>query len=62
MSYIVYGGYYQKNNINKKFKMNCPKEWALNIISEDEYKRRMEKCNALSPYKTKEGNQLGDNK
>ena len=30
--------YYQKNNIDKKFKMNCPKEWALKIISEDEYK------------------------
>ena len=29
--------YYKKNNIPKKFKMNCPKEWALNIISEDEY-------------------------
>ena len=29
--------YYQKNNIDKKFKMNCPKEWALQIISEDEY-------------------------
>lgn len=29
--------YYKKNNIDKKFKMNCPKEWALKIISEDEY-------------------------
>jgi radical SAM peptide maturase (CXXX-repeat target family) len=29
--------YYQKNNIDKKFKMHCPKDWALKIISEDEY-------------------------
>lgn len=29
--------YYKNKNIDKKFKMYCPKEWALNIISEDEY-------------------------
>lgn len=29
--------YYQKNGIDKKFKMYCPKEWALKIISEKEY-------------------------
>ena len=29
--------YYKKNNIDKKFKMYCPKEWALNIISQEEY-------------------------
>ena len=29
--------YYQKNNIDKKFTMHCPKEWALKIISESEY-------------------------
>ena len=29
--------YYKKNNIDKKFKMYCPKEWALNIISDEEY-------------------------
>lgn len=29
--------YYKKYNINRKFKMYCPKEWALKIISEDEY-------------------------
>ena len=29
--------YYKKNNIDKKFKMNCPKDWALKIISENEY-------------------------
>jgi radical SAM peptide maturase (CXXX-repeat target family) len=29
--------YYKKNNINNRFKMYCPKEWALKIISEEEY-------------------------
>lgn len=29
--------YYQKNGIDKKFKMYCPKKWALKIISEKEY-------------------------
>jgi hypothetical protein len=29
--------YYKKNKIDKKFKMNCPEEWVLNIISENEY-------------------------
>ena len=29
--------YYRKNNIDKRFKMYCTKEWALNIISEEEY-------------------------
>jgi len=33
----LWNKYYQKNNINKKFKMYCPKEWALKIISEEEY-------------------------
>lgn len=28
---------YKYLNINKQFKMNIPKEWALNIISEEEY-------------------------
>ena len=28
---------YKQLNINKKFKMNCPKEWAIPIIGEDEY-------------------------
>jgi uncharacterized protein len=28
---------YKKYNINKNFKMNCPKEWALEIISKEEY-------------------------
>ena len=34
--------YYKKNNIDKKFKMNCPKEWALKIITEDEYNKLLE--------------------
>jgi len=29
--------YYRKNNIDKRMTMYCPKEWALKIISEDEY-------------------------
>lgn len=29
--------YYIKNNIDKVFTMHCPKEWALEIISEQEY-------------------------
>lgn len=29
--------YYIKNNINKVFEMHCPKEWALKIVSEEEY-------------------------
>lgn len=29
--------YYRKNGIDKKFKMYCPKEWALNTISEEEF-------------------------
>lgn len=28
---------YQKLNINKKFKMYIPKEWALNIVNKEEY-------------------------
>lgn len=29
--------YYIKNNIDDRFVMHCPKEWAINIITEDEY-------------------------
>lgn len=29
--------WYRKQNIDKRFKMHCPKEWALKIISEEEY-------------------------
>ena len=29
--------YYIKNNIDKVFEMHCPEEWALKIISKDEY-------------------------
>lgn len=29
--------WYRKNNNNKRFKMYCPEEWALNIISKEEY-------------------------
>ena len=29
--------YYIKNGIGKRFKMYCPKEWALKIISNEEY-------------------------
>ena len=29
--------YYLKHNPNKVFEMMCPKEWALEIIDEDEY-------------------------
>ena len=28
---------YKQLNINKKFKLNIPKDWALEIVSEDEY-------------------------
>ena len=28
---------YKKLNIDKTFEMHCPKEWALEIIDEDEY-------------------------
>lgn len=38
----LWNKYYQKNNIDKKFKMYCTKEWALNIISEDEYNMLLE--------------------
>ena len=38
----LWNKYYQKNDVNKKFKMHCPKEWALNIISEDEYNMLLE--------------------
>ena len=30
--------YYISKNIDKRFKMHCPEEWALEIIDEDEYK------------------------
>lgn len=33
---------YQQLNIDKKFKCNVPKEWALQIISEDEYNKLMD--------------------
>ena len=29
--------YYRQNNIQKRMKNYCPKEWALDIISEEEY-------------------------
>ena len=38
----LWNKYYQKHNVNKKFTMHCPKEWALNIISEDEYNMLLE--------------------
>ena len=38
----LWNKYYHKHNLNKKFKMYCPKEWALNIISEDEYNMLLE--------------------
>ena len=28
---------YKKLNIDKVFEMHCPEEWALEIISKDEY-------------------------
>lgn len=34
--------YYKKNKLDKKFKMYCPKEWALKIISDDEYNMLLE--------------------
>lgn len=34
--------YYKKNNIDETFNMNIPKEWALEIISEDEYNNLLE--------------------
>ena len=34
--------YYKNKNIDKKFEMHCPKDWALNIISEDEYNMLLE--------------------
>jgi uncharacterized protein len=30
--------YYKKKNIDKVFKMYCPKDWATPIIGEKEYK------------------------
>ena len=29
--------YYRQNNMPKRMKNYCPKEWALDIISEEEY-------------------------
>ena len=29
--------WYRKKNMDKRFTMHCPKEWALEIISEEEY-------------------------
>ena len=29
--------YYRSKNMNKRFKMHCPEEWALEIIDENEY-------------------------
>lgn len=34
--------WYKKQKINKQFEMHCPKDWALNIISEDEYNMLLE--------------------
>lgn len=34
--------YYINNNIDKVFPMNCPKEWALEIIDENEYNMLVE--------------------
>ena len=34
--------YYLKHNIDKTFEMHCPKEWALEIIDEDEYNMLLE--------------------
>lgn len=34
--------YYEKKGIDKRFKMYCPKEWALNIVSEEEYNMLLE--------------------
>jgi hypothetical protein len=31
-----WNSYYIKNNINKRFKLWCPDEWALEIIDQDE--------------------------
>lgn len=36
--------FYIRNNINKRMPMFCPKEWALKIISEDEYNKL---CNLI---------------
>lgn len=33
---------YKKHNMPDKFKMHCPKEWALKIIDEDEYNMLLE--------------------
>ena len=34
--------YYKKNKIDNKFKMYCPEEWALKIITKDEYNMLLE--------------------
>lgn len=31
--------YYKSKGLNKVFEMHCPKEWALEIISEEEYNK-----------------------
>lgn len=38
----LWNKHYKKIGIDKKFKMYCPKEWALKIISEDEYNKLLE--------------------
>lgn len=34
--------YYRKTNSNKRFKMHCPEEWALQIIDKEEYEKLKE--------------------
>ena len=34
--------FYKKHNEDKVFEMHCPKEWALNIITEEEYNKLLD--------------------
>ena len=38
----LWNKWYRKTGQNKRFKMYCPKEWALKIINEEEYKKLKE--------------------
>ena len=37
-----WNNYYRKKESNKRMKLYCPKEWALNIITEEEYNNLIE--------------------
>lgn len=50
----AWNSWYRKNNTDQWFDMHCPKEWALEIINEEEYKKLIklsteERANVIKP-------------